>query len=360
LLALSRFRLLAILLGIIALVISQARGQESPRGSLQADLGRRIFFDARFSRDGRVACAHCHMPERAFSDGRPVSTGTDGRTGTRNAPSLVDVGEQTSFFWDGRRSTLEAQALDPLVNPGEHGMADLAAVESVLNGDAAYVAAFSKAFGTHGRGGIRAHHAASALAAFQRTLTDGESPFDRFLKGDREAIPVAARRGWLLFQGTAQCTRCHVVEGPRPSFTDHGFHALGIGLKGIERRLPDLAARVSRMHADGRLQDHSVLADADIAALGRFVVTLSPADIGKFKTPSLRNVALTAPYMHDGSVATLAEAVELEIYYRSTEDGRPLILTPSEKADLVAFLHALTGWRPEEHPFARDGAVPKR
>lgn len=326
-------------------------------------LGERLFFDPRLSANGQVSCASCHQPTKQFSDGLPVAAGVMHRKGTRNTPSLLDAAEQRSLFWDGRRESLEAQALDPMLNPSEHGLADEAELLKHLRRDAKYAQEFQVAFGpeqeaaasakTNGRtttirptSAITAERVAQALAAYQRTLVSGPTEFDRSQAGNPAAMEPAARRGWNLFSTTAQCARCHSVatEGQqrRPLFTDHDFHSLAVGLSQIERKLPALTARLAQLHQDGRAFDREVLSDPDMAELGRFAVTLNPADIGKFKTPGLRNVALTAPYMHNGSVQTLEEAVDLELYYRGAQDGRPLILTPQERADLVAFLRALS------------------
>jgi cytochrome c peroxidase len=190
-----------------------------------------------------------------------------------------------------------------------------------------------------------------ALAAFERTLVSGPSPFDRFLAGQRGAMPEVARQGWFVFDQQARCTRCHIVaagDGQPPLFTDHQFHSLAVGFDKVERKLPALTSRLVDLHRDGRALGPGVLNDADIAELGRFAVTLDPHDLAAFKTPSLRDVALTAPYMHDGSVATLGEAVDLEVYSRGARDDRPLILTPLERAELIAFLEALTAEDPVE------------
>jgi cytochrome c peroxidase len=319
-------------------------GYADETASEPVSIGRRLFFDQGFSADGSTSCATCHNPTHAFSDRRPVSTGANGRQGTRNAPGLLEVSRQRSLFWDGRRATLESQALDPLLNPIEHGLPDVDTLLARLRADDRYVQAFRLAYGD---GELTAPKVARALAAFQRTLQDGPSPADRFLAGQADALSASAQRGWVLFSGRAGCVRCHRADEAKPLFTDHAFHAVGVGLKRVEHRLAALTLRVVALHADRRAQDHGVLADPDIAALGRFVVTLEPADIGRFKTPALRNVALTAPYMHDGSVATLAEAIELEIYYRNGADGRPLVLTPAEKDELRQFLESLTGWDPK-------------
>ena len=316
----------------------------APAASLTA-LGHAVFFDSALSSDGLVSCATCHRPERAYTDGRMRAVGSAGRTGTRNAPSLLDVGQQRSLFWDGRRSRLEDQALDPLFNEVEHGLAGEQQLLDRLRADARYPAAFAAAFGEAAGETITSCHVADALAAFERTLESGPSPFDRFSAGQRGALPEAARQGWVIFDQLAHCTRCHLATtgaGEPALFTDHQFHSLGVGLAKVERELPRLTARVAALHRDGAPLGRDVLNDPDLAELGRFVVTLDPHDVGAFKTPGLRNVALTAPYMHDGSVPTLAEAVDLEVYSRGARDARPLILTPVQRADLVAFLQSLT------------------
>ena len=187
-----------------------------------------------------------------------------------------------------------------------------------------------------------------ALAAFESQVLDGESAFERFhYRGDSSAMSVSAQRGWALFSGRARCVSCHEVAAHAPAlFTDHGFHGLPTGRRGGGTPLSDLVDRFMTKKAMGMPLDAILLSDDAMSSLGRFAVTENPAQIGTFKTPSLRNVALTAPYMHDGSVRTLQEAVDVEIYYRGTQDGHPLILTDSDKGDLVAFLHSLTSFQP--------------
>jgi cytochrome c peroxidase len=329
----------------ICMIACRDRGTgatRDPRAASVVELGRMLFFDPALSGDGRVSCATCHQPERAYSDGRARAVGIADREGTRNTPSVLDVGRQRALFWDGRRDRLEDQALDPLLNPVEHGLADESALLRVVRSDARYVAAFAAAYGV-AIGEASVPQVAGALAAFERTLVSGRSRFDRFLAGERDALSEPARHGWVIFDQRAHCTRCHVVaagDGP-PLFTDHQFHSLAVGFAKVANRLPALTQRLVAMRRDGPL-GRGVLGDPDIAELGRFAVTLDPRDLAAFKTPSLRNVALTAPYMHDGSVATLAEAVDLEIYSRGARDDRPLIATPREREELVAFLEALT------------------
>jgi cytochrome c peroxidase len=339
-------------LGLVAALIFQtlpcgvaaAAGGGHSEHAAAAALGRTLFFDPTLSADGKISCATCHRPELAFSDGLPRAAGAYGQQGTRNTPSLLDVGRQRSLFWDGRRTRLEDQALDPLLNRVEHGLSDEAQLLKKLWADARYRAMFEAAFGVPA-GQATAQHVAQALSAFERTLTSGASPFDRFQSGQRDAMTMEARRGWVVFDQQARCTRCHsaeAAEGSPPLFTDHQFHSLAVGFSKVERKLPQLTQRLVGLHRDGRAFSQEVLSDAHIAELGRFAFTLDPRDLGAFKTPGLRNVALTAPYMHDGSVATLAEAVDLEIYYRGAREDRPLILTPAEREDLIAFLNALT------------------
>jgi cytochrome c peroxidase len=320
-------------------------GWAAPQRRRIVELGRLLFFDASLSADGRVSCASCHRPEFAYADGLAHASGTSGRTGTRNTPGLLDVGRQRSLFWDGRRARLEDQALDPLLNEVEHGLLGEAQLVARLRADPRGVAAFAAAFGAPAAGSeavINAARVGEALAAFERTLVSSPTPFDRFLAGDKRAISEAARRGWVVFAQQAHCTRCHLIardDGEQPLFTDHEFHSLAVGFQKVERELPRLTERMVALRRDGRPLGREVLLDPEFAELGRFAVTLDPHDLAAFKTPGLRNVALTGPYMHDGSVATLAEAVDLEVYGRGE---RPVILTPSERADLVAFLEALT------------------
>lgn len=315
---------------------------DNPPSAEKIALGKKLFFDKRLSADGAISCAQCHQPELAFSDGLEKSKGVHGRLGTRNAPSLLNVAFNTSQFWDGRQPSLESQALDPLLNPREHGLADQAAVLKLLRNDVGYVKSFSSAFGVT-ESEIELRHVAYALANFERTLIAGDSPFDRYyFQGKQNALSEKAQRGLALFTGAAQCATCHRIDQSHALFTDNQFHSLSVGLKRVNKLLPAITTQLVGMREKSASIDHSVLSDENLAELGRFAITLNPADIGKFRTPSLRNVALTAPYMHDGSIKTLPDAVEFEIYYRSAERGYPLIMTPAEKADLVAFLESLT------------------
>ncbi|SMF29936.1 cytochrome-c peroxidase [Pseudogulbenkiania subflava] len=312
----------------------------NPQTPAKIALGKTLFNDKRLSGDGSISCASCHQAEKAFADGRPLAKGIGGRIGSRNTPSLLNAAYLTSQFWDGRRASLEEQAKDPLVNPREHGLTDHDQVLRIIQANTRYPGDFRRAFGIR-PSHLTIDHVAQALAAFVRTLVAGNSPFDRYLyAGQGEALSESARRGLALFRGRAQCATCHVVGPEYALFTDNGFHRLGVGFPKIEPRLADMVLGVAR--GRGQPVDQAIISDGEMAELGRFMVTFNPADIGRFKTPSLRNVANTAPYMHDGSVPTLFEAVEREIYYRGIETGRPLILTPQEKSDLVDFLKSLS------------------
>ena len=303
-------------------------------------LGKKLFFDTRLSADSTISCASCHRPELAFSDGLRVARGVSGRSGTRNAPTLLNVAFSESFFWDGRRPSLESQARDPFVNPIEHGLTSHETLIQIIKNDPDYQKLFRDVYGVS-EDAIDLPNITRALAGFQRTLVAGDSAFDRYYFGkNAQAMSQSAIRGWELFRGRARCVTCHIIGKDYALFTDNRFHSLSIGLRKIGTKLPDLVTKLAKMQREER--ERLIFLDPAVSELGRFVVTLDPADIGKFKTPSLRNAALTAPYMHDGSVKTLEDAIEIEVYYRSTQDGRPLVVAPDEKADLLEFLRALT------------------
>lgn len=266
-------------------------------------LGRRLFYDAILSRDGTRSCASCHLPNRSFADTTRQSRGVAAGIGIRNTPAIVNRVYGTSFFWDGRAQSLEQQALAPIRNPLELG-STLDVVISRMRRDSGYVRMFAGAF----RKAPSVHGLARALASYVRSIRSGDSPFDRYRAGDSTALDDAARRGNVVF-ADAGCARCHSGV----NFTDEDFHNTGVGS-----------------------------ADA-----GRAAVTRRARDRGRFKTPTLRDVARTAPYMHDGSLPTLDAVVEF--YDRGggqnpnlDRELRPLHLTANQRADLVAFLRALT------------------
>lgn len=268
--------------------------EDNPVTIERIERGRELFFDKRLSRDRTIACSSCHDPERAFSDGRPVPIGVSNRVGRRSAPALVNRGYGRAFFWDGRATTLEEQVLQPIQDRNEMDMT-LPEVSA--------------------RAGLPIDEVARSLATFVRSLLSGDAPFDRFVNGDRAALTREQQAGLQLFRGKANCTACHVG----PTFSDERFHNTGV------------AWRDSRMLDDGR-----------------FGVTGKTEDRGAFKTPTLREIARTAPYMHDGSLVTLSEVVDYYDRGANTNPGldaelRPLRLTDLEKKALVSFLESLNG-----------------
>jgi cytochrome c peroxidase len=286
---------------------------DNPQTPEKVALGRQLFFDPRLSADETISCATCHDPAIAWANHDRVDTGIGGLKGTRNSGTVLDAAYMDFQFWDGRARSLEEQALGPIHNPVEMGET-LERVVGKLNAIEGYRTQFQAVFGTDATpDGI-----AKAIAAFERTVLSGPSPVDRYMAGDKTAMSASAIRGLRVFNGKARCRTCH--KGPM--FSDQGFHNLGVGM---DQPQPDI---------------------------GRQAVTNDPRDRGAFKTPTLRNVALTAPYFHDGSARTLAEVIEfydrggvpneaLDIFMTTLE------LTEEEQADLVAFLEALTGSLPE-------------
>ena len=283
---------------------------DNPMTAAKAALGRRLFFDKRLSRDSSMSCATCHDPGLAFTDREPVAVGIDGQKGTRRTPRLINRVYGRSFFWDGRAKSLEEQALKPIENPLEM---DLSLDQAVtrLSADAEYAAAFREVF----QAAPEPRYVAMALATYVRTIVSGDSRYDRYVAGDADALNIAERRGLELFRGKASCVVCHLG----PNLTDEEFHNTGVGWN----------------------ED----SDQD---LGRAQFTNEERDRGAFRTPTLREVASSGPYMHDGSLTTLEDVVD---FY--SDGGKPnpylddemlrLDLTAAEKADLIAFLHTLSG-----------------
>lgn len=317
---------------LAAVVLKAASSGES---QAFIEFGQALFFDARLSANGQVSCATCHQPERAFTDGLKTSRGVSGSATTRNSPSLIGVAEVPQLFWDGRVATLEAQALLPLTTAAEMGRASVAEVVQQVRDLPDYRPRL-RALGVTASS-LSAEHLSRALAAYQRSLRAAPTAFERYLRGETQALSAQALRGLTLFSGQAGCATCHRIDKPHAPLTDHEFHA--IGFRGDPAQLAAAIRRVQQT-APAHL-GQLILTDPEVAALGRFVVTGKLEDLGKFRTPSLRHVAQTAPYMHDGALATLEQAIDDELYYRGHSDGTPRILTPHERADLAAFLRAL-------------------
>lgn len=300
-------------------------------------LGEKLFEDRRLSADGQVSCASCHQRAKAFTDGLRVARGLNGNPGTRNTPTLLGIASAPFLNWDGRRTTLEDQVGEPLLHPLEHGLVDDDDLVSRLVAAGDYASSFER---LSGNASMNMPNVKKALAAYVRSLETGTSQFDRFfVQGVKGALSSVQQQGLVLFTGSAGCSACHKI-GSDARFTDDEFHSLGVGMERGQRSLASVAKRTFEL--DERTRFRAILEDAEIASLGRFVITRRARDIGKFRTPSLRNVAMTAPYMHDGSLSTLEEALERELYYRGLASSEPVVLTLEERRAIIAFLATLT------------------
>jgi cytochrome c peroxidase len=319
---------------------------DNPQTPDKIALGEKLFFDGRLSADGTVACSTCHDPQRAFTDGRATSTGIGGHIGQRNSPSVLNALYNATQFWDGRARTLEQQAAMVLVNPIEMGQPTLDAAVDAIASDKAYRHAFQEVFGRAPNG----TDLVRAIAAYERTQIAYDTPFDRFIAGDPDAIGDDARRGWKIFNSRGRCNKCHALTSATPdptNFTDNDFHNIGIGI--IRHDVVALARRAEQLVAANDLPavDQAAI-QTDLSVLGRFLVTRKQADTAAFKTPNLRNVLVTAPYFHDGSIETLWDVAD---HYNKgdgvknpwlDEDIRPLALSERDLDDLVALMASLT------------------
>jgi cytochrome c peroxidase len=288
-------------------------------------LGRRLYYDASLSVDNTVSCATCHAPQMGFTDDRPVSFGVGHKTGTRSAPTVINSAYNTLQFWDGRAPSLEAQAEGPMANPVEMAHT-LAGVVERLQANPSYREEFKKAWGTDQ---ITITMVTKSIGSFERTVLSGDSPFDKFYYGkDKKALSLSAQRGLKIFMDPKKgnCAVCHTIGPKYALFTDNQFHNIGIGVD-----------------FDGKFAD-----------TGRFSQTKVAKDMGCFKTPTLRNIAQTAPYMHDGSILTLKDVID---HYIGGGNSNPQLdkqihvldfLTGQERADLQEFLNSLTGELPPD------------
>ncbi len=316
---------------------------DNPQTQAKIELGRLLFNDARLSGDGTISCASCHQPEKAFTDGLPVAEGINGQKGTRNAPTVVNSVFYQTFFHDGRAASLEEQALGPFLNPIEHGLKDKKNLAEIVKQDKKYLEKFAEVFGIS-KDQITAEHIAKAIASFERTVINGNSLFDQYFYGrKREVLSESAARGSRIFRRKGNCSNCHEMNWKNAFFSDNNFYNIGVGSKKLNPVLDDFLRKIR----SGVDPEKVNLTAQQRSELGRFNVTKIIADIGKFKTPSLRNVALTGPYMHDGSIASLEEVIDY--YDKGGDDNQfkdsaifPLKLTDQEKKDLVAFLRSLT------------------
>ena len=309
-------------------------------------LGRKLYFDVHLSRDGTVSCATCHDVSRGFTDRRNVSEGVGDHLGRRSSPTTLNAALFQSMFWDGRAPSLEEQAKLPILNPIEMGHPDAASAMAAIGTDATYKQLFQKAYGR----APNYDDVGRAIASFERTLIFLDAPFDRFMAGNANAISPAAQRGLALFNGKARCVSCHMINASNPLGTDNLFHNIGVSAR--TRNFESLANKaLVALKANGDVQQLDKLAlETDMSELGRFMITRNRSDIGAFKTEQLRNVGITAPYMHDGTLQTLWDVVDH--YNKGGEtnpylDGgiEPLNLSEDEINDLVAFMFTLTDTR---------------
>lgn len=286
--------------------------EDNPMTADKVELGRMLYFDKRLSKDGTVSCATCHDPLMAWTEHKPTSTGIGDQVGGANSPTVINSAYATTQFWDGRAASLEEQALGPIENPIEMGHS-LPEMIATLNGLEGYKQHFQKVFGTE----VTKEGIAQAIAAFERTVLSGNSPYDKFMAGDENALNEAQKRGMELFNNSG-CADCHTP----PLFSSYDFYNAGVS---IEKNEP-----------------------------GRKAVTNDDADQGAFRVPMLREVANTGPYFHDGSAATLEDAValmarggndnpNLSEMLKSVRDAK---LTEENQKDLVEFLKALSGEYP--------------
>ncbi len=327
---------------------------DNPITPAKVSLGDKLFNDKRFSATGDVSCATCHDRAKGLTDS-PLKTSEGIRklTGTRNAPTVANAAYFTSQFWDGRSVDLEDQSQHPFVNPVEMALPSHEPIMQIVRTDPEYVQMFREAFGKE-PAAVEFTDVQKAIATFERTLVFGDSPFDRWYFGDdKTAMSEAAVRGFTVFLEQGRCVSCHMIEQDHALFTDNRFHNIGVGINNIQADIPRLAPAFLEAKAKGIDVDVAVLSDRKTSELGRFAITETLDELGAFKTSTLRNIAVTAPYMHDGSLATLRDVVD---HYNNggvtNKDDkvndflsggiRPLDLSEQQINDLVAFLEALT------------------
>jgi cytochrome c peroxidase len=320
--------------------------RDNPQTPEKIALGEKLFFEGRLSVDGTVACSTCHDPARAFTDALSTSVGVKGRIGQRNAPTILNALYNRTQFWDGRARTLEEQAALPIVNPSEMGQPSLGAAVGAIAAIPEYSREFQSVFG-------RAPNVTDllrAIASYERTQVLFDSPFDRFIGGDQQAIGDPARRGWEVFNTRGRCNKCHALSEAKrdPTFLiDQDFHNIGIGI--LRHNVVATACRAEKLVNSGDTIDVDQAAiQSEMSVLGRFLVTKKEQDVAAFKTPGLRNVLVTAPYFHDGSQQTLWDVMD---HYNKGDglhnpyldgDIQPLALTETDIDDVVSFMASLT------------------
>ncbi len=318
-----------------------------PKDNIQTtekiELGRLLFNDARFSSDNSISCASCHHSNKAFTDGLKVPKGVNNLSGLRNAPTVINAAFYKTYFLDGREPSLEAQSLGPFINPVEHRLKNYKKIIKVIHSDPDYPQMFEQAFNIP-KDQITIKFVSKAIASFERTLIAGNSLFDQYYFGrDHTKLSESAARGLRLFRRKGNCANCHEISFDNALFMDNRFYNIGVGFNHLKPKLNEIISSLKQ----GRPVKALDLSPEQLSELGRFNVTNIILDIGKYKTPTLRNISLTAPYMHDGSMKTLEEVVD---YYDKGGDKNrfidpaiyPLHFTKQEKIDLVAFMKSLT------------------
>lgn len=320
--------------------------EANPLTQEKINLGRRLFFDRRLSPNDTMSCALCHIPAQGFTVNETrLAVGINGKTNRRNPPALYNVAYQRLLFHDGREFTLEDQIISPLTHPLEMGNPSIGYVVEKIRKLAGYKEQFHQAFGED----VSVATLGKALASYERTLLSANSPFDRwYFSHDDHIVREEAKTGFKIFSGKGQCSTCHIVNKETALFTDQGFHNTGVAqLQIIPEKTVDVDLGGGLTVKMPRAQVEEILTPPG-KDLGRYEVTLDPTDLWRYKTPSLRNVALTAPYMHNGVLLTLEDVVEYYDRGGTGSEGQdpritPLHLTPAEKQALLAFLQSLTG-----------------
>jgi len=327
---------------------------DNPQTEAKIALGDKLFHDARFSSTGDISCATCHDAKKGFTDSPlSVSQGIGNLEGTRNAPTVINAAYMKTMFWDGREPDLEGQSAGPFVNPVEMGLKDHNPILDIVRTDPEYVEAFKAVFSKHGDA-VTMTEVKKAIASFERTIIAGDSPFDHYyFGGDETAMNESEIRGLQVFLGQGRCVSCHTTNQNTAIFTDNRFHNIGIGFARVTNDVTSIVQAYQHSKKQGEDLDVAVLTKGNVSELGRYVVTDKVTELGAFKTPTVRNVEVTGPYMHDGSLETLEDVVN---FYNNggvvdendpvdpfTSGGiRPLNLDDQQKADLVNFLKALT------------------
>jgi cytochrome c peroxidase len=320
--------------------------KNNPQTPEKIALGEKLFFEGRLSANGTVACATCHDPRLAFTDGRPLAVGIDNRVGQRNSPTVLNALYNQFQFWDGRAVSLEQQAGLPVVNPVEMGQPNLDSAVARIARIPEYRASFIRVFARP----PNPTDLVRAIASYERSQVSFDSPFDRYMAGDSNAVSASAKRGWVLFRTKGRCNLCHTFADTttRPTrFTDDAFHNIGVLI--VRHRVVALARQAEQAIAKGdTIAIDQAAIGTPMSALGRFLVSRADSDIASFKTPDLRNVMVTAPYFHDGSAATLWDVMDHYNKGAGTRDPflsteiQPLALREPEIDDFVALMASLT------------------